>query len=461
MRIILRNILLTMAAIIGMNSASANEAIDSQLRGIWKLPFTFKHNDEPMKGNIYLEFLLSEHEVRLTESFTIGATANAAFKAYSGRWRADGSRLAVAFTDKSDIQWTSAVYSRLEQAGLDDNIVSEVITAVGNSFPNLSRIGFGNHFNIRSVTATELRLSSESSRKTLVFKKVPNYPKGTLPTFTASPRMEKALNGSWVSNMFLTEISQNAVGMLTFDRTNHMLQMSLSMPELEGLIFNFSYKWRASDKALYHSYIPGSISLTSRDDPSLQLDPSNFEEIQQLETLIDVISIFNNVIGCQISINGNKLTIGGCGPNKPEIYTRVTQANNSRNASAVTTSQTAISSQAKDEPKTSASAPQKLEIFSNVEQMPQFPGGDQALQEYISSHLQYPSGTEQSDTERRVVVKFVVMSDGTIGDAYVSRGKSPELDQEAIRVVKSLPNFTPGKMNGTPVNVWYTLPISF
>ena len=67
----------------------------------------------------------------------------------------------------------------------------------------------------------------------------------------------------------------------------------------------------------------------------------------------------------------------------------------------------------------------------------------------------------EHNIQGRVVVKFVVRKDGSVGDVIVIRGKEPDLDKEAVRVTKSLPRFTPGKMNGRAVNVYYTFPISF
>ena len=67
----------------------------------------------------------------------------------------------------------------------------------------------------------------------------------------------------------------------------------------------------------------------------------------------------------------------------------------------------------------------------------------------------------ENNIQGRVVVQFVVTSTGKIGEVKVVRSKDPDLDKEAVRVVKSLPNFIPGKMNGQAVNVWYTLPITF
>ena len=100
-------------------------------------------------------------------------------------------------------------------------------------------------------------------------------------------------------------------------------------------------------------------------------------------------------------------------------------------------------------------------VFTAVEQMPQFPGGDAALMKYISDHIRYPAMAQENNIQGRVVVQFVVTKTGAIGEVKVVRSKDPDLDKEAKRVVKSLPKFIPGKMNGQAVNVSYTLPINF
>lgn len=105
--------------------------------------------------------------------------------------------------------------------------------------------------------------------------------------------------------------------------------------------------------------------------------------------------------------------------------------------------------------------PKKDEIFTAVEQMPQFPGGDAELYKWISSHIKYPTMAAENNIQGRVTVRFVVKEDGSIGRVEVLRGRDPDLDKEAQRVVKTLPKFIPGKMNGRAVQVWYTLPINF
>ena len=102
-----------------------------------------------------------------------------------------------------------------------------------------------------------------------------------------------------------------------------------------------------------------------------------------------------------------------------------------------------------------------VEIFKIVEQMPQFPGGDEALIKYLSSHINYPPMAVENGIQGRVVVEFVVDNTGKVGEVKVVRSVDKDLDKEAVRVCKSLPKFAPGRQNGHPVSVWYTLPVTF
>jgi protein TonB len=101
------------------------------------------------------------------------------------------------------------------------------------------------------------------------------------------------------------------------------------------------------------------------------------------------------------------------------------------------------------------------EIFKSVEQMPQFPGGDEALIKYLSSHINYPPMAAENNIQGRVVVAFVVDKTGKVGEVNVVRSVDKDLDREAVRVCKSLPKFVPGRQNGQPVSVWFTLPVTF
>ena len=101
------------------------------------------------------------------------------------------------------------------------------------------------------------------------------------------------------------------------------------------------------------------------------------------------------------------------------------------------------------------------EILKSVEQMPQFPGGDAALIKYLDSHIQYPPEAAKNNIQGRVILQFVVDKTGEIGEVKVVRSVDKDLDEEAVRIVKTLPKFIPGRQNGQAVAVWYTLPVTF
>lgn len=100
-------------------------------------------------------------------------------------------------------------------------------------------------------------------------------------------------------------------------------------------------------------------------------------------------------------------------------------------------------------------------IFVVVEKMPQFPGGDLGLRKYIATHVKYPNVARESGIEGKVYLRFCVTSTGAVKKVSVLRSVDPLLDKEAMRVVKSLPKWTPGEQRGKKVNVWYTVPINF
>ena len=100
-------------------------------------------------------------------------------------------------------------------------------------------------------------------------------------------------------------------------------------------------------------------------------------------------------------------------------------------------------------------------VFDVVEQMPSFPGGNAALMNYLSQNIKYPVIAEENGIQGRVVVQFVVGKDGHISDVRVAKSVDPSLDKEAVRVVKGMPRWIPGKQNGQAVTVRYTLPVTF
>lgn len=96
-----------------------------------------------------------------------------------------------------------------------------------------------------------------------------------------------------------------------------------------------------------------------------------------------------------------------------------------------------------------------------VEQMPQFPGGDAELLSYIAKNLHYPTIAQENGVQGKVYIRFVVSATGVVKDVQVLKSLDPYCDKEAIKVIKSLPNWIPGKQNGKNVPVYYTVPITF
>ncbi|MDE6464645.1 MAG: energy transducer TonB [Muribaculaceae bacterium] len=96
-----------------------------------------------------------------------------------------------------------------------------------------------------------------------------------------------------------------------------------------------------------------------------------------------------------------------------------------------------------------------------VEQKPSFPGGEAAMYTWLSQNIVYPPAASEEGVQGRVVVEFVVGKDGSITNARVVRNRHPALDREALRVIQSMPRWVPGRNNGQPVKVTYTLPVTF
>ena len=111
-------------------------------------------------------------------------------------------------------------------------------------------------------------------------------------------------------------------------------------------------------------------------------------------------------------------------------------------------------------------APEEDEIaltepLTEVEQMPVFPGGDAALLKFLGDNTKYPENAKEKNVQGRVLIRFCITEKGTIERVAIVKSVDPELDAEAIRVVKTLPHFTPGKNKGKAVSVWYMVPLTF
>ena len=104
---------------------------------------------------------------------------------------------------------------------------------------------------------------------------------------------------------------------------------------------------------------------------------------------------------------------------------------------------------------------QEKKVFDVVEQMPHFPGGDAALMQFLRENIKYPETAEKNGIQGRVICTFVVENDGSVTNVQILRSVDDLLDEEAVRVIQAMPKWVPGKQNGEPVFVKYTLPITF
>jgi protein TonB len=93
--------------------------------------------------------------------------------------------------------------------------------------------------------------------------------------------------------------------------------------------------------------------------------------------------------------------------------------------------------------------------------MPQFPGGETELLRFVNKSIKYPVIAQENGIQGRIICSFVINRDGSVVDAEVVRGVDPSLDKEALRVINTMPNWSPGKQRGKPVRVKYTIPITF
>ncbi len=115
----------------------------------------------------------------------------------------------------------------------------------------------------------------------------------------------------------------------------------------------------------------------------------------------------------------------------------------------------------KDEGPKVIETPVQAEIFTVVEEQPGYPGGEEARISYLQQNIKYPEEAKELGIQGKVFVTFVVEVDGSITDVRVLRGIGGGCDEEAIRVVKSMPKWVPGKQRGVPVRVQFNLPIKF
>ena len=100
-------------------------------------------------------------------------------------------------------------------------------------------------------------------------------------------------------------------------------------------------------------------------------------------------------------------------------------------------------------------------VYDVTETLPQFPGGQGVMMKYLAANIKYPASAVKAKKQGRVIVSFVIQKDGSVTNARIVKSVDPELDAEALRIVKAMPNWTPGTQDGKPVDVNYTIPVVF
>lgn len=138
----------------------------------------------------------------------------------------------------------------------------------------------------------------------------------------------------------------------------------------------------------------------------------------------------------------------------------------STNPSKVENNQSANSTAAKPENQVKqvsvyAMMPDSARVYDVVEKMPMFPGGTDALMKYLATHIIYPAQAKKDGIQGKVYAQFIINTDGSISGIRILKGVSPSLDAEVIRILKSMPKWTPGEEKGKKVRVKYALPVKF
>lgn len=124
-------------------------------------------------------------------------------------------------------------------------------------------------------------------------------------------------------------------------------------------------------------------------------------------------------------------------------------------------SEAELKAEAKASDATAPADTTKNVVYDVTETMPQFPGGQGVMMKYLAANIKYPASAVKAKKQGRVIIAFVIQKDGSVTNARIVKSVDPELDAEALRIVKAMPNWTPGTQDGKPVNVRYTIPVVF
>lgn len=221
-------------------------------------------------------------------------------------------------------------------------------------------------------------------------------------------------------------------------------------PELQRYVLaNPNYgKW---DLSSYRAYF---ITPRLSEDTAIKIEGNNcklFLIIQFEETIKRTYSYGDDYV----LTKATKAII--CNQDGSEVIWSANINSNSASSNPASTASTNSSSVSNSSSTNSESAVN----VSMVEQQPDFPGGQAAIFTWLAQNLRYPASAQEANVQGRVLVQFIIEKDGTVTNVKIVRGIHPDLDAEAMRVVKAMPKWAPGRKNGQPVRVTYSLPINF
>ena len=294
--------------------------------------------------------------------------------------------------------------------------------AVGARFPSLANSL--NHSKLKKRITMMYKSKSSTARR---FRALALLPAGALALL--------ATNIPAVASI-LSEASAAEVTVSTGKVTEIKAETQITATPLKGSVI------KVSDKSDNNSSGTTIVTLSSngRQSDLSDVDVYVNGEKQPIEKLSEINS--DKIKSIDIK-KGDK--------DKSTVYITM----NSDKASQTTTRSTSITVKNDEHEKKSE------KVATAVEQMPQYPGGDRALMEFVAKNVKYPEAAMKAGKEGKVIVRFTVQADGKVADANVIRSISPELDAEAVRVVSTFPAFTPGTVDGKPVACHYVIPISF
>lgn len=458
------------------------ETIRGSLAGTrWSIPFSvasgYQNGDSKFtkKGTLIFDFDDDAYRGRIIFNYKVGGVSNAMYECLEFTWDCYGNHLTIHGNSlKSD--WSTTVKPQLER--IADNMgcsygdVRNVLNSiVGDAtFPLVAR---NTEWVISRLSSTSLIMQSVSNSRTYEFKRIDRYPNNNIPPFAKGATTTSALKGSWKG------IYNSRTYILKFTADGGM---SVTQQWNEGgdrYSLQTFWTWRAGENVLYY-YLSDRDPVVKINGETKSYYPYRLDDMVRDGRNM---SPFSKVLGVPVTVTSSKLTLS---TNSVGYLPAITFAKYSGEDTGGSGSKSVDKGKAEKKEsdssiavdsdhytdilivtdgggKVDSSAEYDLsKVYTAVEMMPSYPGGEAALLKDVANAIKYPAMAAENNIQGRVVVKFVVNTDGSVGSVVVLRGKDPDLDKEAIRVVKSLPSkFNPGYSNGQKVACWYTLPINF